>query len=332
MKKRIYTYDILRMIATFSVILIHVSALAFADKAMNHHSVVFINRFVSFAVPVFIYLSGAMIYERYNKSYLDYFDFFYQKWVKILIPYIVFSVIYYVMVVYMNQGELSLMACLKQLLLGSAMYHLYFIPIIIQLFILTPLFIWLKKYKPLLVIGLACVISYFAYIYLQFEFSDRLFIKYITPFLLGLYYGKTFIKEILAKKVIVAVATLVGVMQAGLFVLHFNGLEVIPHLIESLWFVYSIVSCLALVVVSEQITHKKFALYAKQFAGVSFYIFLLHPMILAGLKRVVYKLNSSSVTVNLILLYVTTCGVSIFIAWLIVRAVTYLKQKMPRLY
>lgn len=140
MKCREYNYDKLRTVCCLSVILQHIASLytenvgqiftypryyfAFAD---------FLQMITRFAVPCFVMLSGAFVLEKYDGNVLS----FYLKSIKkIVIPTVVFSLIY---ILY----RLFTKATFKQILLdtlrGVPTGHMWYMYMIIGMYAIIPL-------------------------------------------------------------------------------------------------------------------------------------------------------------------------------------------------
>jgi peptidoglycan/LPS O-acetylase OafA/YrhL len=146
MSKRLAEFDLIRAAAALAVIAIHVTA-GYMDSPLAYVW----NHLVRFAVPLFIVISGFLLYwtdhEAESLKYLPAAVFYRQRLHRILVPYILWTVIYCLLNFYLlrllNHPLLLLTTLGKALLLGNAYYHLYFIPIILQLYLLYP---WLRRW------------------------------------------------------------------------------------------------------------------------------------------------------------------------------------------
>ena len=141
---RIKEIDYMKAICALSVIWIHATAgyVEYSDFAYMT------NQISRYAVPMFILLSGFGLFLSEKKKRNAPILSFYKKRVdKILIPYILWSLIYFV---FANRHQLlatewtvQAAKLAKQLFMGTAFVHLYFLIIMIQLYVLFPL---LKKW------------------------------------------------------------------------------------------------------------------------------------------------------------------------------------------
>lgn len=139
-KHRLIEPDYVRAISMLGVIAIHVSStFVYAQSNLmiaGMNPAFILNQVVRFAVPLFILLSGLSL--GFQRSDLSYPAFLKGRCLKILIPYLIWSCLYW-LAYHRGQGGA---AFAKALLHGGACSHLYFIIIMLQLYLLYPL---LKK-------------------------------------------------------------------------------------------------------------------------------------------------------------------------------------------
>lgn len=328
MKKRIYEYDIIRTIATFAVIFVHISAVAissYTPGSIPSTVTLTLNRLLKFTTPVFIYLAGALVFESLKKAPFQYFKFLKSRGRRILIPYAVISLMYYGMISILNHEPFSAAVLLEQLFTGSAQYHLYFIPIIVQLYLLTPVFIKLKKHIPRhILMGIFIVMSGYTVLFVSFKYSDRIFIKFIVPYALGLYYGSDIIGWLrsLGKKIylLIGIIGLSGIFYVMTYtdVFDFVGSSDIWLYRNFGWFTYCTLACLLLTMVGMSLS--KFATLTKWtsvFSKISYYVYLLHPLFIYLVKRGLNYLNITSVTMRFLLSLIVVSLVSTGVAYVI---------------
>lgn len=159
--RRETNYDLLRILSTIAVIVIHVSSVyigtnirmeptgtvAFFDTDIA----LLYNSLSRFAVPCFIMLSGAFVLadERNGEGL-----FFYRKiLIKLGIPAMVFSVLYFsysllisLAGVIVNSNTVSgLMLPVKNLIKGAPFYHMWYLYMMIFVYFLVPLIIQFKQ-------------------------------------------------------------------------------------------------------------------------------------------------------------------------------------------
>lgn len=203
MSKRLTEIDFIRCIAILSVIAIHITG----SYSMNSTLIYLWNQSMRYAVPIFILLSGLVLYySDMNKDKFSLITFYIKRVNKVFIPYLVWTLIF---LIYNNRHELgkiyfsvgSFLSDLgRNLLFGTGYYHLYFIVIILQLYLIYPLLRYLFKKAPFftLICSLLCSAAFQTIFYLQF-FKIRiippltypyafLFPVWIFYFVFGMYF------------------------------------------------------------------------------------------------------------------------------------------------
>ncbi|KKG11026.1 acyltransferase [Methanosarcina sp. 2.H.A.1B.4] len=138
-KERYLWVDLIRVIATFAVVAIHVNA----DFICSWNKIPWVDWWVSdiysavthFAVPVFIILSGYLLLDKQEDDWV----FFSKRFDKVVIPLVAWSMIYWIVVNNYNVFSVFTIGFVRQFLADTIYYHLYFLYIIIGLYIFTPL-------------------------------------------------------------------------------------------------------------------------------------------------------------------------------------------------
>lgn len=153
MNKRLTEFDFVRSIAILSVIAIHVTG----SYSMNSKLIYLWNQSMRYAVPIFILLSGLVLYySDLNKHKFSCSKFYFKRVNKVIIPYLIWTLFF---MFYNNRHQLGKVYFSfgsffsdfgKSLLFGSAYYHLYFIVIILQLYLIYPLLRFSLRKAPLL--------------------------------------------------------------------------------------------------------------------------------------------------------------------------------------
>lgn len=175
MKQRLREMDFIRAAVALCIIAIHVTA----GYVSASRTAYFLNQLVRFAVPVFILISGLLLYASDTgcKGVSGYFAFLWRRLKKVFIPYLLWSMIYILYSVKDDLGSVwsdqgaFLLGSAKKLLYGSAHAHLYFVVIILQLYLLYPFLSRLMKLRPRLVLALSFLLTLFyqtgVYLYLM---------------------------------------------------------------------------------------------------------------------------------------------------------------------
>ena len=156
-KERIPQLDIFRAIAIFAVLAIHATSRTL-EETLNtsmFHPFLFINKISQFAVPSFVFLSGLVLFYNYidrSFSRKTLASFYSRRLIYIIVPYFMFSLLYFILKLTVGHSWGSPPAELaskfgKYLWTGTAYTHLYYVIIIIQFYVLFPLLLWCcKKY------------------------------------------------------------------------------------------------------------------------------------------------------------------------------------------
>ena len=148
-------YNLLRVICAVAVVVLHASAryvTDYEDISTPHRGQIFAslfyNQMTRFAVPCFFMLSGAFtIGNEKNQNY----RYFYRKsFVKIGIPTIIFSLIYFLYSeasAYRNfskEGASVFIRPLKEFLAGEPYYHMWYLYTLIGIYILIPVIVKIR--------------------------------------------------------------------------------------------------------------------------------------------------------------------------------------------
>ncbi|MGR7947024.1 FAD-dependent oxidoreductase [Paenibacillus sp. M.A.Huq-81] len=161
-KDHIPELQLVRAIAILGVLTVHASAAATITMKDSAYFFFynFANIFMRFGTPTFILLSSFVLFYSYYNRPLDgklLAGFYKKRLLYIVIPYIVFSAIYFIYIKLSNQLPLFTAKALEEFLdklwKGEVYSHLYFVFISIQFYLLFPLLLWAAKRWPRIVYG-----------------------------------------------------------------------------------------------------------------------------------------------------------------------------------
>lgn len=128
-------------IAILAVIFLHLLSTFFPDQiyqsGLNGLFFITLNQLCRFSVPLFIGLSGHGLAKKYGYLALNKLPFYRHQLKKILPAYLFWS-LFFIFTYRIYQPGFSFHQIGSDLLLGLADYHLYFVPLIIQFYILYP--------------------------------------------------------------------------------------------------------------------------------------------------------------------------------------------------
>lgn len=143
-QNRLTGIDFLRVLSMFGVILIHVTStfIYYESHAqlLGMNPAFFLNQATRFSVPLFLLLSGFSL--GIGQRPVSYPAFLKRRCTRVVLPYVVWTLLYELY----NCGfdprawlELGPSVWLRDLLTGQPASHLYFIPILVQFYLLYPL-------------------------------------------------------------------------------------------------------------------------------------------------------------------------------------------------
>lgn len=147
-RKHIDELYYIRAIAALGILIIHATGMFAVYSEFNSKAMylgIFTNQFFRFGSPIFMMISGLVLF--YNYTSMEEFDakkFYKKKFLYIIIPYVIWSIIYFT---YRNYGagmifnKVQIISLVKEILSGKAFPHLYFMTLIVQFYAILPLFI-----------------------------------------------------------------------------------------------------------------------------------------------------------------------------------------------
>jgi surface polysaccharide O-acyltransferase-like enzyme len=135
---RLLWVDILKILAVFAVILLHVSApfLIPYERSMEWWTGNIYDSFSRWCVPLFIMISGALVLPRAAEFSLRHYLVIRIR--RIVIPLLVWSVIYFSYRVLVKGDDLVFSEFIPMMLSGPVFYHLWFIYMLITMYFFAP--------------------------------------------------------------------------------------------------------------------------------------------------------------------------------------------------
>ncbi|MBQ2986527.1 MAG: acyltransferase [Tyzzerella sp.] len=141
MKKRIYYFDILRVIAMFMVLLNHTIASNITNSNCSGGEAILcsITMVMSrLGVPIFLMLSGALNLKKGNKVCLK--TLYTKRIIRLLVPFVIWSFIYFVLYDIIRDGNMTATGLFSLLFRPGNAGHLWYMYVIIALFLVLPVF------------------------------------------------------------------------------------------------------------------------------------------------------------------------------------------------
>ncbi len=355
MKKEIASIYFVRLFAMLMVVLVHVTAQfshLFDINSFQHRAYHFINNFVRVEAGMFVMLMGIVFFYNYRDRPFTK-DVFLSYWKKrvvfILIPYVIWSLIYEVEGWYYEDRVLMWRDIGERLLNGESKYQLYFIFIVVQFYIVFPIlmiivrrFSFLKKY--LWLIGLLIEIAYLKSSFRANVVQVPFFLNLISPFLLGGWIGLHY--EEIVKKLIkwkMVVFCLVFVLTGFTYVwiryenAFKNPIDISIDLYEIIRIAFLFFGSLFFFYFAEYLVKKTSDKTMHRIRSVAYYSFgyyLMHPLVLFQVTELLpTKETPLPWHITIFVQYVLTIVLCYLIIWLFHRFVpfaSFLFGKLPK--
>lgn len=363
-KSKIQELEVLRSIAFFAVVIQHILGMYLRGSSASLFNNIIIGitfGFVKFAVPVFIFLTGVVLFYHYY-AHLNYFSFIKKRFISIVLPYIAWSVLY----VFEGSKNFSFWKVswmnmfVENLFLGSASYHLWYIIMILQAFLLLPLIFTVFKYIQVRFNskkGFILSFTIFSVVYLiliqmytlgkyipiignlLIKYRSKLFIFYIFYFVLGgicaLYYKKwlVFIKRYFIFNAVGYIIFYL-IIEYVLFTKGFKTNRIDLNMMGSInlrFFFFTTFNIFVLYFLALLISNK--SLYIDNifsFIGKhSFQAYLAHALMISMTKRYMsYFINISNKLCYYIIVFIISSIFSILTAYLLNQVFYCVKNKL----
>ena len=135
-----------------------------------------------FAVPIFLFLSGAFFtFAIQNRSLASSYKVVWHDLKNVILPYVIWSIVFYGMVYFLLGEEYSLLGYLKNLIVG---YPNNFVPLLVLFYLLAPLLVRIAKRQPVLILVVIFAYQLFLTNILQpgiLGFTFPTWAKYLAP-------------------------------------------------------------------------------------------------------------------------------------------------------
>lgn len=198
MKRKITEVSVFEFFLCMFVILIHLLSEGInVFPKWSVLSIVFftVTKLTTFAVPAFIFTSALKLFYKFSERKFTYAPFLLDRIRKIYLPYIIMVVIYYIIFVYaFHIYEFNPVSLIKYILNGDLSAQFYFVVLIMQFYLLMPLWILLSKHKSklfntiIIFIAVVCSIG-FRMLISSTEYTHKIFPSYLVFWILGMYAG-----------------------------------------------------------------------------------------------------------------------------------------------
>ena len=204
-ERRLAALDRMNGVACLLVILIHVLSLGISSLQTDSWQffAVFVPwRLSSFVVPLFVFTGAVKQVVSFSGKQLTvavYGAYLKNRFFKVVLPYVVWVAIYYAYYIRIGFVDGSVAEFLRYLYIGNLSSHFYYVIIVLQFYLLLPVWMWVVRripvYTALCAAALVTVfmLSFAGLLFhfgVRFAYTDRVFLSYLFFWVLGLYAGK----------------------------------------------------------------------------------------------------------------------------------------------
>lgn len=327
------SFDAFRGFAIIAVVAIHVidNSLSWADLlggAWRSHIAILYRQSLNFAVPAFIFISGYWMSKKHIESLEGYKTFLTRRLSRVLVPYLFWSAI---LLGYeaIKTHNIDVQQITFKLLTGRATTVYFFIIVISQFYIITPLLQYInrKRYGLILVIILNVISLLSAYL-------GRLYFNYWTPvssafylwiifYEIGLLVGSSDSKKFATKKVrffilpAVLVCLLISAQETSILLSRYNDSYFAIAPVKYSSFLYSVCIIIAFLHIRKRLSPRPKFLAALGY--YSFGIYLIHIPILNQVANLIQKSSTiysfqSLYQLTVVLITIAICFILIDVA------------------
>lgn len=165
--KYIFEIHFLRAFACLLVVGVHVSA---TNYGMNEETwnwfTYFMNQYGRFGTTIFAVISGFLLFYQVKRKGFELGRFLQSRFLKIVLPFLIWSAAYRCLLYYYDMQTLGdPVDEITKILMGDSFYHLYFVAIVVQFYLIFPFLQKIFRTQTLVLIFtvIALIISYNLY-------------------------------------------------------------------------------------------------------------------------------------------------------------------------
>jgi len=306
-KGRDLSFDAFRGIAIIAVVAIHASGAGFSFRyaptgGWNFTFLAAYMQLLLFAVPALIFMAGYWSSKRPIKSLQDYKAFLSRKLPRILIPYLFWSFILLGYTAVTTQ-DVNIRWVILALLTGGACFPYYFIIVVAQLYVMTPLLQYINRrlYGPVLVLILNIVYLLALYLSRVYNIIWHLpaylpFCSWVLFYEIGLLVGTRDNKTVAAKNthlfILPAVLffLLVSELESMILLSKYNNLSFAISPVKCSSFLYSVCIVAGFLFIRSRL--KYWPKFLVAVGNYSFGIYLIHILVLNKLIDIIQEIDA----------------------------------------
>ncbi|MDD5432017.1 MAG: acyltransferase [Candidatus Omnitrophica bacterium] len=327
MKDRDISLDFFKGICIISVVCIHSFDSSNNSDVFANFDIAFRQVF-NFAVAGFIWVAGYWMGFSSLKSISPKLSLLKRRLSGVFVPYLIWTTFY--LLIFARKNTISLKYICSSIFFGKASGQLYFIPVLIQLFLLTRLIFFLYYNKLLLKVALFINLSYIILIYFLASLNIQIsFPYYAVPFMgwiffysLGIYIGinndelilHPFLRLRYFLFTILIITLLSSIIEAELINSKFKLLQIALSQIKISSFLYANSIILLFIIYRKSFMRKNIV---SNLGQISFGIFLTHLLFMNLVKKILPGIDHSFI-VHLGIIFARVC-IIIFLSWSLIK-------------
>ncbi len=295
-------------------------------------------KLASFVVPGFLLLSGIRLFLSKGDK-INYGKFYASRIVRVILPYVFWSVIYYIVLCSKSGSSFNIGELCQGMLTGNIWAHFYFVVILVQFEILAPLWMLLfKRGTPSVHIAFSAVITALSALFLPSVLAtvfpdmpnidlSNLFLRYQIYWTAGCLIGRNyneFIRGIKENKILITIVFLICGFLDGFLSLMTVGIE--PVWMELFHMMFAMSAILFFFMVAQAFTGKA-EVVLKPLSVIdksSYMIYLMHCLVILIINDELTKHNIMGVETRFAIrtasVYIIVVGISIL--WHLVKKAT----------
>lgn len=319
MQRKLSEISSFEVILCLSVVMIHIlseSVDLYAKGTILSFLSFSASKALTFVVPAFMISAGIKFAHKFENTSFNYLTFLRGRITKIYLPYVIFTVFHYLYFVYYRRYfDFDINQLIEYIKYGSIVAPFYFIALIMQFYILSPIIMIFCRIIPSnLGILIAAVINILCINFSgNSEYSDRIFTVYILYWTIGCYIGMDFrvamSRLTRLKRFIVPLGIIFTVIYTGVSYMDFLW-EFNSYYIELL----KIVFCISASFMWLVIMPKSNGIIAENLAPVTFYVFLLHCLVIIETQFLMTNWGITSVPLRFIITFFATYIISLLLS------------------
>jgi len=324
MQRKLSEISSFEVILCLSVVLIHLlseSIDAYEKGTILSILSFSVSKMMTFVVPAFVISSGIKFAHKFEHGQFSYLSFMKGRILRIYLPYVFFSVVYYLyFVFYRRYFDFDLGALSNYILYGSIAAPFYFIALIMQFYILSPIIMLFCRVIPAnlgtilaAAVNIACI-----YFFKDLRYNDRLFTSYILYWVIGCYIGMDFrisMSRLTRRKKSLIIA---GMFFTVVYVLcsYLEFMSVYQHFFTE---ILKIAFCLSASFMYLVSMPKSVGFFAGELAPVTFGIYLIHCLVIFETQSIMDKSGITSTPLRFVIAFFTVYIISLLISVLYIK-------------